>query len=202
MKLRCISKRTSAQIFRYCKPTACCRPFDFALFRRCHTHIDSLCPFFLISTPAWGSGLALYVPRPRRQRVAGWQHKAHARCREASLNIQSCGECRNVAERSKRSGQKNLFRFTRLFNCGTAAFSYRFTIRLNRLPPLLCLFQASTWMPCFEKSPLRQASNWMPVVLTFSYVSVLQTDISIVFAARPPMGREHGRRADSISAAH
>lgn len=50
MKLRCISKRTSAQIFRYCKPTACCRPFDFALFRRCHTHIDSLCPFSHIHT--------------------------------------------------------------------------------------------------------------------------------------------------------
>jgi hypothetical protein len=110
------------------------------------------CVRFLISTPAWGSGLAPYVPRPRRQRVAGWQHKAHARCREASLNIQSCGECRNVAERSKRSGQKNLFAFYLSLQLRHSSFFVQIHNSFESSAPLLCFLQASTWMPCFENS--------------------------------------------------
>ena len=73
-------------------------------------------------------------------------------CREASLNIQSCGECRNVAERSKRSGQKNLFAFYPSLQLRHSSFFVQIHNSFESSAPLLCFLQASTWMPCFENS--------------------------------------------------
>ena len=183
MKLRCISAHVCADIPDTVSPQPAA-DLSILHFSAVVTRTLIPCVRFLISTPAWGSGLAHSFRVRRRQRVAGWQHQSPCSLQRSISEHTIMWECRNVAERSNAPDRKIFFRFTRLFNCGFSSFSYRFTIRLNRLSPSFVSLRHPHGCLGFKNS-LRQASNWMPVVLTFSYVSVLQTDISIVFAARP-----------------
>ena len=132
------------------------------------------CVRFLISTPAWGSGLAPYVPRPRRQRVAGWQHKAHARCRDASPNMKSCGEYRHIADHAKRSGQKILPAFYLSLQLRRSSFFVQIHNSFESSAPLLCFLQASTWIPCFENSA--QAGIQLDACRTYIFIRVRSSD--------------------------